>query len=85
MATDHEISNGRDITWTLRAKQAPKHIREAWIGSWIVGAAGTRDSKPFQAKHVFLTSLRTTPKPCWTGAEPLEHLGLTLDSQLPAP
>jgi predicted transposase YbfD/YdcC len=65
VATDHEISHGRDITWTLRAKQAPEHIREAWIGtSWIVEvtAAGTRDSKPFQAKHVFLTSLRTTPE-----------------------
>ena len=63
MATDHEIGHGRDITWTLRAKQAPEHIREAWIGtSWIVEVAadGTRDSKPFQASHVFLTSLRTT-------------------------
>jgi predicted transposase YbfD/YdcC len=65
MATDHEIGHGRDITWTLRAKQAPEHIREAWIGtSWIVevAAAGTRDSKPFQANHVFLTSLRTSPE-----------------------
>ncbi|WP_295536686.1 ISAs1 family transposase [Synechococcus sp. UW140] len=65
MATDHEIGHGRDITWTLRAKQAPEHIREAWIGSsWIVEVAadGTRDSKPFQASHVFLTSLRTTPE-----------------------
>ncbi len=35
VATDHEISHARDITWTLRAKQAPKHICEAWIGtSW---------------------------------------------------
>jgi hypothetical protein len=65
VATDHEIRQGRDITWTLRAKQAPEHIREAWIGtSWNVevAAAGTRDSKPFQANHVFLTSLHTTPE-----------------------
>ena len=65
MATDHEISHGRDITWTLRAKQAPEHIAEAWIGtSWIVElkAIGRRDGKPFQATHLFLTSLRTTPE-----------------------
>ena len=64
MATDHESSHGRDITWTLRAKEAPEHIREAWIGtSWIVEVAvtGTRDGKPFQATHLFLSSLRTTP------------------------
>ena len=65
MATDHEISHGRDITWTLRAKQAPEHISETWIGtSWIVElvAIGTRDARPFQATHLFLTSLRTTPE-----------------------
>ena len=48
-----------------RAKEAPYLIREAWLGtSWIVEVAttGTRDSKPFNAKHLFLTSLRTTPK-----------------------
>ena len=65
VATDHEISHGRDITWTLRAKQAPKHICEAWIGtSWIVevSATGYRDGRSFQAQHLFLTSLRTTPE-----------------------
>ncbi len=65
MATDHEISHGRDITWTVRAKHAPEHIAEAWIGtSWIVElkASGRRDGKPFQATHLFLTSLRTTPE-----------------------
>ena len=37
VATDHEISHGRYITWTRRAKKAPEHINEAWIGtSWIV-------------------------------------------------
>ena len=65
VAMDHEISHGRNITWALRAKQAPEHIREAWIGtSWIVEvtASGTRDGKLFQATHLFLTSLRTTPE-----------------------
>jgi predicted transposase YbfD/YdcC len=64
VATDQEISHGRDITWTLRAKEAPQHIRESWVGtSWIVEmtATGTRDGRPFQAQHLFLTSLRTTP------------------------
>jgi predicted transposase YbfD/YdcC len=44
---------------------ADVHISEAWIGtSWIVevAASGTRDGKPFQATHLFLTSLRTTPE-----------------------
>lgn len=65
VAGDHEISHGRDITWTLRAQHAPGHITEAWVGtSWIVDvtASGTRDGKPFQATHLFLTSLRTTPE-----------------------
>jgi hypothetical protein len=74
VATDHEISHGRNITWMLRAKQAPEHIRENWIGtSWIVEvmATGTRAGKPFQATHLccFMrrtsrcdTSLRTTPE-----------------------
>jgi predicted transposase YbfD/YdcC len=64
-ATDHEKSHGRDITWTLQAKQAPAHIRAAGIGtSWIVEgvAEGTRDGKPFRAIHLFLTSQCTTPK-----------------------
>jgi hypothetical protein len=42
---DHEISHGRNITWTLRAKEAPEHIKAKWHGaSWIVGvnAIGTR-------------------------------------------
>ena len=62
---DHEIGHGRNIAWTLRAKQAPEHIREAWIGtSWIVEktADGVREGKPFRATHLFLTSLRTTPE-----------------------
>jgi hypothetical protein len=65
LAVDQEIGHGRDITWTLRAKEAPEHIREAWVcTSWIVEVAttGTRDGKWFIAKHIFLTSLRTCPK-----------------------
>jgi len=65
VATDQEISHGRDITWTLRAKEAPEHIRERWGGtSWIVEmtATGTRDGRLFQTTHLFLTSLRTTPE-----------------------
>ena len=65
MATDYQISHGRDLTWSLRAKRAPEHIRETWSGtSWIVemNTSGTRDGKPFQATHLFLTSLRTTTK-----------------------
>ena len=74
VATDHEVGHGRDISWTLRAKAAPEHIREAWIGtSWVVEvtASGTRDDKPFQATHLyqpakrtsrFDTSLRTAPE-----------------------
>ncbi|MFM7453086.1 MAG: transposase, partial [Cyanobium sp.] len=65
VATDQEISHGRDITWTLRAKEAPQHIRQSWIGtSWIVEVTttGTRAGRAFQATHLFLTSLRTTPE-----------------------
>lgn len=65
MATDHEIGHGRDIRWTLRAKEAPEYIKANWQGtSWIaeVIATGTRDGKPFTATHRFITSLRTTPE-----------------------
>ena len=43
----------------------PEHIREAWVGtSWIVEvkATGFREGKHFQATHLFLASLRTTPE-----------------------
>jgi len=64
LANDHEVSHGRDITWSLRAKEAPEHIKANWQGtSWIaeVIATGIRDGKPFSATHRFITSLRTTP------------------------
>ena len=65
VAADHEVSHVRNITWTLRAKQALTHIAETWIGtSWIVvvAAIGRRDGKALQATHVFYISLRTTPE-----------------------
>jgi hypothetical protein len=65
VAMDQEKSHGRDITWKLRARQAPEPIKETWTGtSWIieVSASGSRDDMPFQATHHFLTSLRTTPE-----------------------
>lgn len=64
-AMDHEVSHGRDIAWTLRAKKALEHIREALIcTSWIVElkADGIRDDKPFRANHLFLTSLCFMPE-----------------------
>jgi len=97
VATDREISHGRNITWTLRAKQAPEHNREAWIGtSWIVEvtATGRRDGKPFHANHLFITSLRTTPKALlqlvrdrWSNcfAKAWRLRGLALDPRYPAP
>jgi hypothetical protein len=96
VATDREISHGRTITWTLRARQS-EHIAEAWIGSsWIVEVAATnsRDGKPLQARHLFLTSLRTTPEALlqlvrdrWSNcfAEAWRLRGLALDPRHPAP
>jgi hypothetical protein len=49
----------------MRAKEAPEHIKANWPGSaWMVEllASGSRDGKPFSARHLFLTSLRTTPE-----------------------
>ena len=65
VVTHHEVNHGRDISWTLRAKQAPEHIQEGWVSnSWIVEVAvdGIRDGQPFQTTHLFLSSLRTTPE-----------------------
>ena len=64
MAIDHEIGHGRDIRWTLRAKEAPEHIKTNWHGTSSIAeviATGNLDSKPFMATHRFITSLRTTP------------------------
>ena len=49
----------------MHAKEAPKHIKANWPGSaWIVEllASDNRDGKPFNARHLFITSLRTTPE-----------------------
>ena len=49
----------------MRAKEAPEHIKADWPGSaWIVEllASGSREGKPFKARHLFLTSLRTCPE-----------------------
>ncbi len=74
MAKVQEISHGRNITWSLRAKQAPEHIQEACVGtSWIVEVTATscHDGKPFHSTHLSSftrrtfrcdTSLRTTPE-----------------------
>ena len=64
-ATDVEKRHGRQTRWELKAKEAPEHIKANWPGSaWIVElqASGCRDGKPFQAKHLFITSLRTCPE-----------------------
>jgi hypothetical protein len=89
VARDHEVSHGRNITWILRAKQAPEHIRENWIGtSWIVEvmATGSRDGKPFQATHLFLTSLRTTPEAlsnwCLTAGALKDGIGSAIPSSM---
>jgi predicted transposase YbfD/YdcC len=65
LATDHEVGHGRDIPWTLRAKEASDPIRQEWVGtSWIIEGLtpGIRDGMPFNASHLFLTSIRTTPE-----------------------
>ena len=60
-----EHGHGRDATWTLRAKQAPDLITEAWPGSsWIVQlvVSGKRAGKPSPQRYLFLISLRTRQK-----------------------
>ena len=64
-ATGHDNRHGRDTTWNLRAKEAPDFIKANWPGcSWIVEVitTGTRNKKPKQHTHYFLTSLRTRPE-----------------------
>jgi hypothetical protein len=71
-----EIGHGRDITWTLRAKEAPEHIREAWLGtSWIVEVAttGTRDGKPFNPTPLSHQPQHNPRRNAATCEKPLEH------------
>jgi predicted transposase YbfD/YdcC len=64
-ASDHEKRHGRDTLWALSAKEAPEHIKENWPGSaWIVEmvTTTTRSSSTTTRRHLFLTSIRTTPE-----------------------
>ena len=48
----------------MQTKETPERIKADWPGSaWIVEllVSGSRDGKPFQTRHLFITSLRTTP------------------------
>jgi hypothetical protein len=69
VAKDHEKRHGRDTIWTLRAKEAPDHIKENWPGgAWIVEVNAvsadttTRRGKRVLRQHLFITSLRTAPE-----------------------
>jgi hypothetical protein len=65
-----------DITWTLRAMEAPEHIHESWVGtSWIVEmtATGTRDAPVSGHAPVSHLSGHHPRGPAATGARPLEH------------
>jgi predicted transposase YbfD/YdcC len=64
--SDVDAGHGRQVRWTLRARNATDSIRERWVGaSWIVElvSTGWRDGKPFHHIHLFIiTTLRTSPK-----------------------
>ena len=63
--SDFEAGHGRQVRWTLRARNATDAIRERWAGaSWILElvSTGLRGRKPFRQVHYFLTTLRTSPK-----------------------
>jgi hypothetical protein len=63
--SDFEKSHGRQVRWQLRARNATDAIRERWVGaSWIIElvSSGLRDGKPFRHVHLFITTLRTSPK-----------------------
>jgi hypothetical protein len=63
--SDCEAGHGRQVRWTLRARNATDAIRQRWAGaSWIIElvSSGLRGHKPFRQVHYFLTSLRTSPK-----------------------
>jgi hypothetical protein len=62
---DVETSHGRQVRWTLRARNGTEFIRNRWSGaSWIIElvSTGHRDGKPFEQVHYSLTTLRTSPK-----------------------
>jgi hypothetical protein len=58
-------AHARQVRWLLRAHNATDAIRERWAGaSWIIEpvSTGQRDGKPFHHVHLFITTLRTSPK-----------------------
>lgn len=60
-----ESVHGRAVTWTPRAMEATDVIRESWPEtSWILElrSTGSRDGKPFDHHHYFLTTMRTSPE-----------------------
>lgn len=61
VATDHEKRHGRTTIWTLRAKEAPHHIKDNWPGSaWIVEVIAdttTRKGKRELRQHLFITNI----------------------------
>ncbi|MFM9103025.1 MAG: ISAs1 family transposase [Cyanobium sp.] len=64
-ASRREVKRGRDITWDLRAMQAPEWVVEHWPGSATIIAVrshGIRDGKPADETRYDVTSLRTTAK-----------------------
>jgi predicted transposase YbfD/YdcC len=63
--SDFEASHGRQVRWTLRARNATRAIRERWAGTSRIielASTGRRDGKPFHHVHLFITTLRTSPK-----------------------
>jgi hypothetical protein len=60
LATDYELGLGRDITWTLRAKESPQQrVRDRWsveVWHWI------RDT-PSSTRTPIATEAMTLP--CW--------------------
>ncbi len=60
MISDCEAAHGRQVRWTLRARNATDTIRQRWAGaSWIIElvSTGLRGSKPFRQVHYFLTTV----------------------------
>jgi len=63
--SDVEARHGRQVRWTLRARNATEAIRERWVGaSWIIElvSTGRREGKPIHHIHFFITTLRASPK-----------------------
>jgi hypothetical protein len=96
--TDHEVGHGPEITWRLRAREDPEHIRAAWSGTSRfveVVSEGTRKKQALPNHspiliHLAHLSMRHQPaehdrSPAANGAGPLEYRGLTLDPRYPAP